>query len=100
MRAYEIHLNKEKIIADGKYTPEQVQYALDYAFEQSGIEKNTDGLYVGKGTEDDSTRFASMFFFIVNREHYMRYIDKWLYYKNSSVEDVLKTNREYDRKYG
>lgn len=100
MRAYEIHLNKEKIIADGKYTPEQVQYALDYAFEQNEITKNKNGLYVGKGTEDDSTHFAAMFFFIINKEHYMRYIDKWLYYKNSSVEDVLKTNREYDRKYG
>lgn len=91
MRKFEIHLNDEKILADGKYTPEQVHNALDVAFESCGIAKDKDTFYVGQNDSDDVNRFHTMFFFLVNRKWFMDYVDKWIAYNDYQTENVLES---------
>lgn len=96
MRKFEIHLNDEKILADGKYTPEQVHNALDVAFESVGIDKAENGVYVGKGTDKDTDSFIAMYFFLLDTKWCVDYIDKWIAYNNDSMEDVLEEKRKFN----
>ena len=96
MRKFEIHLNDEKIIADGIYTPEQVHNALDAAMESANIVKQSDGVYIGKGTSEDDDQFRAMIVFLFNLPWFMDYADKWLSYHDDIVENALEDIKKVD----
>ena len=96
MRKFEIHLNDEKIIADGIYTPEEVHNALDAAMESANIAKQSEGVYVGKRTPQDTDQFISMYFFLFNKKWFMDYVDKWLSYHDGIVDNVIEDIKRVD----
>lgn len=93
----EVHLDDEKILADGVYTPEEVHNAVDNAFEMFDLVKGENGFYLEKGNENDFAHFGSVILSLSRTDWFMDYVDKWIWYnsddsadpENFRTEDVL-----------
>lgn len=83
----EVHLDDEKILADGVYTPEEVHNAVDNAFEMFDLVKGENGFYLEKGNENDFAHFGSVILSLSRTDWFMDYVDKWLFYDSDESDD-------------
>lgn len=101
MLKLEIKFNEAKMQADHKYAPEAIYAALDKAFDKYHFRKETltDGTicYLGNGMPRDYGAFGRLITTLKDKEWFMTYLVKWLWYNSDdgenesdfAVEDVL-----------
>ena len=101
MLKLEIKFNDAKMRAENKYTPESIYTAIDNAFSKYHFRKETfsDGTicYYGNGVPRDYGTFGRLITTLKDKEWFMTYLIKWLWYNSDdgenesdfTVEDVL-----------
>lgn len=101
MLKLEMKLDAEQIAQAQKYTPQAVQASVDKAFLKYGFRKEvqTDGTvcYYGTGAAKDYGIFGRLITTLKDKDWFMPYVTKWLWYNSDdgedendfSVEDVL-----------
>ena len=107
MLKLEIRLNRDKICAEGKYTPDSLAQTLIRAFgkEQLDCTAEQDGtlVFTGRGCKKDCGRFGQLITALKKQARFMEYVERWVWYNSDdgadendfAVEDVLLhyTNR-------
>ena len=95
-----IVFDEEKVRRDGKYDIEKMYASIDKAFDGWGIPKIDRGVYQTKGLNSDYTNFMSFCMGMRRVSWFMEYIDKWIWEKGNSFEDVKRETLKYARIYG
>ena len=97
----EMKLNDEQIKKDSKHTAQEIYDALDKVFSKYGFQKTLtkDGTltYLGTGQKTDYGSFANLVLFLKNKDWFLPYAEKWLWYNSDegindedySIEDIL-----------
>ena len=101
MLKLEIKFNDAQMRAEHKYAPESIYAALDKSFTKYGFRRETlsDGTicYYGNGMPRDYGTFGWLITTLKDKEWFMAYLVKWLWYNSDdgenetdfTVEDVL-----------
>lgn len=101
MLKLEIKFNDAQMQADHKYAPESIYAALDKSFDKYHFRRETlsDGTicYYGNGMARDYGTFGRLITTLKDKEWFMAYLIKWLWYNSDdgeneadfTVEDVL-----------
>ena len=102
----EFKLNEERIIANGKYSPEQIYRSVDKAFANYNLPKTVleDGTwrYSGTGNRNDYAHFGLLITSLAENDWFAPYVDTWLWFNSDSgrdesdfsIEDVIAFYRE------
>ena len=97
----EIKLDNEKIRDEGFYTSDAIFNAVDEVFAKyclsKSIEQDGSITYSGTGAATDFGAFASVILFLKDREWFIPYVERWLWYNSADgssegdfvVEDIL-----------
>ena len=98
----EIKLNEELIREKGIYTPAEINDAIDkvfakYSFTKTVLKDETI-LYTGTGAASDYGAFANLVLFLKDKDWFMPYVERWLWYNSDdgeteddfAVEDILQ----------
>lgn len=106
MIRFEIKLNEELIREKGIYTPAEIYDAIDKVFAKCSFEKsvlqNGSISFSGTGAASDYGAFANLVLFLKDKEWFMPYLERWLWYNSDggrteddfAVEDILQHCRE------
>ncbi len=108
MLKLEIKLDDDKVEKEGKYTTSGIYGTVDKVFSQYDFNKEilSDGThcYYGNGKPKDYGIFGKIITSLKNKEWFIDYLSKWLWYNSDdgeddedySIEDVLYhyTNRK------
>lgn len=101
MLKQEIRFDEEKIKEKGLHKLDRIMEILDKAFLQYGFRKEVydDGTicYLGNNHKDDFAHFGGLIMTLEEKEWFMPYLDKWLWYNSNGqldencyrVEDIL-----------
>lgn len=91
MLKLEIRLDIERINQVQKYTPQAIQSSIDGAFGKYGFRKEVqpDGTvcYYGTGAAKDYGIFGRLITTLKDKEWFMPYVVKWLWYNSDDGED-------------
>lgn len=97
----EMKLNVDRIIEMAKYRPERITGVIDEAFTKYGFRKEIlkDGTicFWGNKNPNDFANFGKLVFALKEKDWFMPYVDKWLWYNSDgqydensySTEDIL-----------
>lgn len=85
----EFEFDIELITADGLYNIDDFTRCTDVVFERYNLKKLEDGIYEGVRSEPDFAYFGKVILKLKKEDWFMRYVSKWLFHTDSSVEDVL-----------
>ena len=87
----EMKLNDNQIISEANHTPQEIYDALDKVFSKYGFKKIVlpDGTisYSGTGASTDYGSFANVILFLKNKDWFVPYVEKWLWYNSDDGED-------------
>ena len=83
----EIALNEQGLTADGYDVAEAYNY-LDNLFESLNIEKTSQGFFEGQGMSQDFGHFGGAIMILKQENWFMPFVDKWLWYTDTGVEDL------------
>ncbi len=101
MLKMEMRLDVKRMLADGKYSPESIYATVDKFFVKHRFRKEElpDGTicYQGNGLPSDYGVFGRIITSLKDKEWFMAYLVKWLWYNSDdgetendyTVEDVL-----------
>ena len=88
MLKLEIKFNDAQMRAEHKYAPESIYAALDKSFTKYGFRRETlsDGTicYYGNGMPRDYGTFGRLISTLKDKEWFMAYLVKWLWYNSGS----------------
>lgn len=91
MLKLEIRLDENHIKADGKYAPDSLHNTMDKVFSEYEFRKEvlTDGTicYHGNGMARDYGVFGRLITTLKDKEWFMKYLIKWLWYNSDDSED-------------
>lgn len=97
MLKMEIAIDDKKIVNDNRYNPSDVHNELERTLQFYHLKKESDGVYVGNGTQHDFAFFGKAILDLKKQDWFLPYVSKWLFYSGNSVEDVAE---HYLRKSG
>lgn len=91
MLKLEVKFDVTQMQADSRYAPEAIYAALDKAFSKYHFRKETfsDGTicYYGNGMSRDYGIFGRLITTLKDKEWFMAYLTKWLWYNSDDGED-------------
>ena len=91
MLKLEIKLDDKQIISDAKYNPDSIYNTIDKVFAKYHFQKEEqdDGTicYYGNGMPRDYGIFGRLITTLKDKEWFMTYLTKWLWYNSDDGED-------------
>ncbi|MEG2814018.1 MAG: hypothetical protein RSA79_05390 [Oscillospiraceae bacterium] len=85
MLKVEIVMDEEKILAEGKYSLEDIYFTIDKAYAQKNLKKTDKGIYVGSGK--DFCSFWNIILGLKKQDWFMSNVKKWLWYNSDDSDD-------------
>lgn len=93
----EILFDKDKILRDGEYSLDSIQKATDHVFAARYIEKDSNGLYVTSGADEDYVSFMSIIISLKRQQWFLNNLSKWLLYVDEDDTGEFYTEDLIDR---
>ena len=94
MMKLEIVLDEDKIRAEGEYEVEMVKYNVCRPFNEKKLCKveTFDGsiVYCDANRDEDFTSFGYIILSLAKTEWFVRYVKKWIWYRDGNREDILE----------
>lgn len=92
-----IAFDEKRISATSDYTISELQDWLRQTMAAANIEQQSPGTFIGKGDKDDFSRFGSAIIMLKRKKWFLPFVEKWLWYTDTGVEDVAAHYRRVFR---
>lgn len=107
MLKVEVVLDEEKILREGKYTPEKLWSTVDKMYVGNGMLKLSKGVYRDAGRDCDWAVFGRINIALEQCSWFMENVKSWLWYNSDNgkdeddftIEDIIFEFSEYNRKH-
>lgn len=84
----QIVMDDDKIAREQHYTVEKIHDALDsYFINKLGMQKGSDGFYLGTGSSKDFSRFGLAYGSLSEKDWFLDNVKTWLYYNSDASYD-------------
>ncbi|MEG2814020.1 MAG: hypothetical protein RSA79_05400 [Oscillospiraceae bacterium] len=87
MLKVEIVMDEEKILAEGKYSLEDIYFTIDELFAKKNLKKIDNGVYSDNGSDQDYANLWINISALRKAEWFMSNTKKWLWYNSDDGND-------------